>query len=193
MKRGKTIHSSDSIVDAIDKAVSFKCSFAKTLKENQNLILSMNNNYLAVIPILLEDTVVTHGDLNQFNVLWDKTEQPILIDWESARKLNPTREIVRASLGWSGTADSSLSIYTRMLRTYIKSGGTINPNHIHAAFYSSIGSMVFWMLYNIEITCTSDATEAKDIAIKEVNGVMMAMTQFNILVPDLISKTNHLI
>jgi len=94
------IHTGDRIVEAIDRALSFKCPCAKALKENQNLILSMNESYLSVIPLLLEDTVVTHGDLDQLNILWDKADQPIIIDWESVRKLNPTREIVRASLGW---------------------------------------------------------------------------------------------
>lgn len=182
------IHSTEETVEAIDKALSFKCSFATMIKENQNLILSLNNKYVDVIPILLENTVVTHGDLNQLNVLWDKADQPILIDWESARKLNPTREIVRACLGWSGVGknDFSLSIYTQMLRTYIKSGGKLNPTHIHAAFYSSIGSMVHWLLYNIEIACTSDDTKTSNTAIKEVNGVITAITQFDILVPDLL-------
>ena len=183
------IYTSDRIIEAIDKAVSYECSFAKLLKENQNFILSMNESYLAVVPLLLENTVVTHGDLDQLNILWDKADHPILIDWESVRKLNPTREIVRASLGWSGIGtenSSSLSIYTNMLRTYIKSGGILNANHIHAAFYSSIGSMVFWMLYNIDIACTSDVTEVKDTAIKEINGVMISMTKFNVLVTDLL-------
>ena len=186
------IFSNDKIIEAIDKAVSFKCPFAKTLKENQSLILSMNDSYQTVIPLLLEDTVVSHGDLDQLNILWDKADQPILIDWESVRKLNPTREIVRASLGWSGMGtdnSSALPIYNRMLSTYIKSGGVINVDHLHAAFYSSIGSMVFWMLYNIEIACTSDVVEVRATAIKEIDGVMMGMSKFNILVPDLLKVT----
>lgn len=181
--------SNNKIIEAIDKAVSFKCPFAMTLKENKSLILSMNDRYQDFIPLLLQDTVVTHGDLNQLNILWDKAHQPILIDWESVRKLNPTREIVLASIGWSGMVSdksTALPIYTRMLRTYIKSGGVINVDHLHAAFYSSIGSMVFWMLYNIEIACTSDAVEARATAISEVDGVMMGMSKFNILVPDLL-------
>lgn len=84
------IHTNDSIVEAIDRALSFKCSFAANLKEKLNLILSVNDNYLAAIPEFKEHTVVTHGDLDQLNVLWNKAGQPILIDWESARKLNPT-------------------------------------------------------------------------------------------------------
>ena len=148
----------------------------------------MNDSYQSAIPLLKEDTVVTHGDLDQLNVLWDKADQPILIDWESVRKLNPTREIVRTSLDWSGisTENFSLPIYVHMLRTYIKSGGMLNINHVDAAFNAMFGSMINWMLYNIEPACTSDVPSERDTAVEEVNGVMMEMMNLKILIPDLL-------
>ena len=182
-------YSSDNIIEAIDKVASFKFPFAKILKENQSFILSMNDKYLAVTPFLLENTLVSHGDLDQLNIIWGEADQPILIDWESARKINPTREIVRASLVWSGVGGdnpSSLAIYNSMLRTYISSGGTLNLNHMNAAFYSSIGSMIFWMIYNIDMVCTSDVPEIRATAIKEISEVMIAMKKFNVLVADLL-------
>lgn len=182
------IHSSDSIVEAIDRAIPCKCPFAKMLKENQKLILSMYDSYLAVVPLLLEDTVVTHGDLDQLNVIWDKAGQPILIDWESVRKLNPTREIVRTSLSWSGidTEDVSLQIYTHMLHTYIKSGRMLNINHVNAALYSLVGSAVNWILYNIKLACTTDVPKEKDTATEEINSSVMAMKRLGVLIPDLL-------
>lgn len=104
------MHTNDKIVEAIDSALSCQCSFSKNLKENQNLILSVNDSYLAVIQLLKEDVVVTHGDVDQLNVLWDKKDRPILIDWESVRKINPTREIVRTSLGWAGIGNEKFSL-----------------------------------------------------------------------------------
>ena len=183
------IHSNDSIVEAIDRAVSFKCSFAQSLKEKQSRILNMNDGYLAITPLLLEDTVVSHGDLDQLNILWDKADQPILIDWESVRKINPTREIVRASLDWSGmgTEDFSLPIYTRMLRTYTKSGGTLNKNHLNAALYSLVGSGVNWMLYNIQIACTSGVSEEKSTATNEIYEVLMTIISLKALIPNLLN------
>ena len=182
------IHTSDSIVAAIDRAAAFKCSFAKTLKDDQSLILSMNESYLAIIPLLLEDTVITHGDLDQLNVLWDKADQPFLIDWESARKLNPTREIVRTSLNWSGIGaeDFSLPLYASMLNTYTKSGGKLNINHVNAALYSMVGSMVNWMLYNIELACTSDVPSTINTATEEIVWAVRTMKKFKKLVPDLL-------
>jgi thiamine kinase-like enzyme len=182
------VHTDESIVDAINKAVSFKCPFSKTLKEDQKVILSMNDSYLAIVPLLLEQTVVTHGDLDQLNILWNNADQPNLIDWESTRKLNPTREIVRASLGWSGIGaeDFSLSIYEKMLHTYTKSGGKISINHVNAALYSMVGSMVNWILYNIERACTDAVSSTRDTATKEINGAVMSMKRLKILLPDLL-------
>lgn len=182
------IHTNDSIVEAIDRALSFKCSFAKNLKEKQSLILSVNDSYLEAIPVLKEHTIVTHGDLDQLNVLWNKADQPILIDWESARKLNPTREIVRTSLNWSGIGSEnfSLPIFAHMLRTYNQSSSILNITFLNAALNVFFGSMINWMLYNIEPACGSDAPEERDTAIKEVNSTVLMIKRLNLLIPTLL-------
>ena len=111
-----------------------------------------------------------------------------MVDWESARKLNPTREIVRASLDWSGTSTEHFSpIYVRMLETYIKSGGTLKTSHVNTALHSLFGSAINWMLYNIEIACTSAVQEEKDTAAKEINGALNSMMNLKILIPDLLA------
>ncbi len=184
------IHSNETIIKAIGRAVSHQCCCANILKENQSLILSLNDNYQHIIPSLLENTVVTHGDLDQLNILWDKNERPMLVDWESARKLNPTREIIRASLDWSGinTENSSLLIYIRMLETYVKSGGILKTSYVNAALHSLFGSAINWMLYNIEVACTSGVQEERDTATREINDALNNMISLKKLVPDLLSE-----
>ena len=151
------IHTNEKITKAIERAVSCQCSLRQRLKESQYLVLSLNDSYQNLIPLLLEDTLVTHGDLDQLNILWDQNDQPILVDWESARKLNLTQEIVQKLLDWSGIGieNFSLPLYIQMLKTYVKSGGVLNIAHINAALHSLFGSMMNWMLYNIEAACTS--------------------------------------
>lgn len=189
------IHSDNIISDAIEKAVLFKCSFANVLKENQHLILSMYDNYLAVVPLLLEDTIVSHGDLDQLNVLWNKAEQPVLIDWESVRKLNPTREIIRTSLSWSGMgvsdslSESSLIIYSKMLDAYIKCGRRLNINHVNAALYSLIGSAVNWMLFNIRLACAGEFSEEKRRAAEEIQSSVITIKKAKILISELLDAS----
>jgi thiamine kinase-like enzyme len=181
-------YSNNEIIESINKLSSVKLPIAKILQDNINLILSANKRHLNSIPILEEQSVITHGDINQLNIIWDKSDQPILIDWESVRKLNPTREIVRACLAWSGLSSEifSLSTYNKMLKTYIKSGGVLNHSHITAGLFSGFGSMVFWMLYNINIACNIDDVIKIDIAVNEINETLKSMIRLDELIPDLI-------
>lgn len=181
-------HKNDKIIDAFDRAVSCQCYFSKKLKENQGLILALNDSYLTSIPFLKENTIVTHGDVDQLNILWDKTDQPILIDWESVRKMNPTQEIVRTSLGWSGIGNENFSLqtYIHMLMNYSKSGGMLNINQINVALHSVFGSMINWLLYNIEISCANHVSQEKEVAVKEINSVVMCIARLEKLIPTLL-------
>ena len=71
---------------------------------------------------------MSHGDLDQKNVLWDANDVPILIDWESARRLNPLCEIVNASLDWSGITTSHFdeALFTQMLKVYQAESGEVS-------------------------------------------------------------------
>lgn len=171
------ILNNESIVDAIEKAVSLKFPFAKNLKEKQKILLTLNENYQKVIPTLKEHSVVTHCDLDQLNVIWDKKGEPFLLDWESAKKMNPTYEIVRTSLRFRGvgTDHFSLALYTNILRTYEKYGGLLNKNHIEAALQALSSGTINWLLYNIEIACTSEVSEEKNKACKEIEEIIMPM------------------
>jgi len=188
------IHTNSEIAEAIERVFSLKFPFSKALQENQSFILSANDSYQAIIPVLKEDTVVTHGDLDQLNVLWDK-EKPILIDWETVRELNRTRDIVRSSLSWSGigTENFSLPIYVNMISTFIKCGGRLNANHVDAALNTIFGSRIHWILYNINLVCTTDVSEERDTGINEINRSLMEMIRAKKLMPDLFKISVSLI
>ena len=90
--------------------------------------------------------------MDQKNVLWDNKDQPILIDWESARKSYPTFDIVQESLNWSGITTDNFShdLFFRMIRTYERAGGKINQDHWSAAFYAVMGAWINWLVYNLQ-------------------------------------------
>lgn len=54
---------------------------------------------------LSKNTVISHMDLDQKNVLWDKNGMPIIIDWESAGYINPSADLLDVALYWSGGED----------------------------------------------------------------------------------------
>lgn len=93
-----SIHSHDDILESITKSENAKSPFLHDLKQKQAYLLEANTSYQNSLSILRRRVVVSHGDLDPKNVLWDGLGNPYLIDWESARKLNPVYEIVNASL-----------------------------------------------------------------------------------------------
>lgn len=74
------VHSNDSLLDLIKKANDYNCPFANTLTELQASLVAINTAYQQTLPLLKRKSVVSHGDLDQKNVLWDCNDTPILID-----------------------------------------------------------------------------------------------------------------
>lgn len=159
-------HSSEVIAEWIDRFCSL---FSSNIKSHQAIILSANKDFQTVIPILESDAVVCHGDLDQKNVLWDKNNSPILIDWESARKLNPTYEIVNASFDWSGISSHfDKDLFIKMIRTYENAGGMIDSLLFQASFYGVQGNWIHWLIYNLERSCCSKDPEQKAMGLDQV-------------------------
>jgi thiamine kinase-like enzyme len=48
-------------------------------------IIEINTAFQNTVSLLKTQIVVSHGDLDQKNVLWNKNNSPILIDWECAQ------------------------------------------------------------------------------------------------------------
>lgn len=94
--------------------------------------------------------VVSHGDLDHKNVLWDEHGAPLVIDWESTRPLNPTYELLLEALDWSGiSANFEAGPFEQFLRAYVDAGGRLIGGMIAPAFDAILGAWVNWMLFNV--------------------------------------------
>lgn len=180
------IHSNASLIELFQKAKYHQCPFATSLIKLQNDIIEINTAFQNTVSLLKTQIVVSHGDLDQKNVLWDKNNSPILIDWECARKLNPTQEIVNACLDWSGiTTNFNKDIFFKMMKTYSASGGNLDNNIVPAAFNAILGNWINWMAYNIERACMSDL-EQKTLGREQVTQVLGTIVQLKNIIPDLV-------
>ena len=179
------IHNSTTIKAAIHQSTKHHCLFARTLQDHQDTIIEVNQQYQSIIPVLQEESVMTHGDIDQLNVIWSDNDKPVLIDWESARLMNPTQEIVRCSLSWSGILNnhSNIEIYKKMLQTYLQYGGKYNSKHTNAALHSVYGSMINWILYNIHSACNSKNSSTMDTANNEINNTISGLKKLKKLIP----------
>lgn len=100
--------------------------------------------------LLQQSQVVSHGDLDHKNVLWDDAGQPLLIDWESARRLNPTYELLLEALDWGGiTAAFETGPFVTFLEAYVDAGGTIVADQVPAVADAIQGTWVEWLLFNV--------------------------------------------
>jgi thiamine kinase-like enzyme len=181
------IYSTATLVDAINKSIEHNCTFAATLNDHHDTLINVNEQYQAIIPILKQEAIVTHGDIDQLNVIWISDDQPMLIDWESARLMNPTREIVRSSLSWSGIGAHgfTIEIYQKMIKTYLQYGGMYNANHTNAALKSLYGSMINWILYNIHAACNNAESNSMANANNEIISAISNIKTLYKLIPRL--------
>jgi thiamine kinase-like enzyme len=121
--------------------------------------------------------------------LWTDKNALLLIDWESARNLNPTYDIVNVALDWSGIAtDFNINLFHKMLGSYSEVGGLIEKRAIEAAFYGVMGNWINWMLYNINRTINAADIEEKNMGIEQVMQVLPTIIRVKTLLPDLISE-----
>lgn len=183
------IHQTESIIHLIDKAEYYDCSFSRDLRENQDNIAGINECYQKSILLLTKTVVVSHGDLDQKNVLWDKNGKPILIDWESARKLNPTYEMLDAALNWSGITTKTFdkSLFIELLKIYSHSGAVIDRIQVKAAFYGILGNWINWLVYNIKRVCKTDQneTDQRQMGIEQVEQTLKTILRVELMIAEL--------
>ncbi len=175
------VYSTEYIQQIIAGAEKANVAFVKSLHHNKSLLLKLNDLFKDIAPLLTDNAVLSHGDLNQQNVLWVDRETPYLIDWEAIKKIGSTREIVRTSLSWSGigSEDFSISLYKKMLNMYLNSGGRLDKEHINAAILGAFGNSLFWLLYNVKLCCNSDNLETKHRATNEVEQTLSTIARLD--------------
>jgi thiamine kinase-like enzyme/RimJ/RimL family protein N-acetyltransferase len=179
-------HTNQKILELCDKAERFNCPFTANLRKNQKNILAANEAYQNAIPTLKTHIIVSHGDLDQKNVLWDGSNNPILIDWESTCKINPTYDIINTAFYWSGiTSTFDKKLFFKMIEAYQKAGGLINKDNVFAACYGAF-SWIGWLVYNIERSCASGESEHKNVGIEQVNQTLATILQLQSIIPELI-------
>jgi thiamine kinase-like enzyme len=181
------LHSDNKIMLLAETSSNKSCEFSSKLNENLGNLLGANQKYHSAIDVLKENTVVSHGDLDQKNVLWDSENNPILIDWESARKLNPTYEIVNVALDWSGiNSNFNIEIFRKMIELYKHAGTGIDDEVFEAAFYGVLGNQINWLVYNINRACNNKDPEQQVIGAEQVSQVLPAILRLQQLIPELL-------
>ncbi|MEK6733871.1 MAG: aminoglycoside phosphotransferase family protein [Pseudomonadota bacterium] len=145
-----------------------------------DVMQAANKAYLDAIPVLKQNLVISHGDLDPKNVLWDKHDNPILIDWESARLINPTYEIINTSLDFSG---NNQGLFIKMIEEYKNSGGILKG--VDTAFAGVLGNWIDWLSFNIKRTNSADPKMRK-LSQEQADQTMATILRLQVIIPELI-------
>ncbi len=115
--------------------------------------------------------IISHGDLDSKNVIWNDEQTPYVIDWESAGYVNPTVELIEAALNWSRNQDgtSDKTRFQAVIQSYVQAGGSLYGNVLDA-LYGTLGGMLGWLEYNMRRSVDEDVFggDERDLAQREV-------------------------
>lgn len=166
----------ERVIRLVQLARQRNVRYSDILQDRLEDILRIVASHAPALARLEAHRVVSHGDLDHKNVLWDAAGEPLLIDWESARRLNPTYELLLEALDWGGiTANFDSRPFTTILQAYVDAGGLIVEAMIPAVADAIQGAWVNWLLYNVGRAVGLDDTRQRAIGSSQVDLVLSAL------------------
>lgn len=182
------VHPEDKIIYLVKKAGQCGMPNRNTLKEQVPAFLSIVAAHSAAVQVLDKRMVVSHGDLDHKNVLWDASGHPIIIDWESARQLNPGYEVLLEGLDWGGiTLSFDHGLFESFLSSYVQAGGIIDSASIQACFDCILGDWLNWLMYNVGRCLELEGPEQHLLLTKQVDLSLATIFRLSRLMPRLIA------
>ena len=123
--------------------------------------------------------VVSHRDLDLPNILWDKGNNPVIIDWESSGVVNPCEELLETAWDWSGGQEYfDIEKFKLFVETYKENNGDIKD--IKKAIYSNFKNKSGWLEYNLKRVCKLECLDEEEqkLGEKEVVRVINEIFKF---------------
>ncbi len=95
--------------------------------------------------------IISHGDIDQKNVIWKNNNELWIIDWEGVSKTNPELEIVDAALNWGGLVAGKIdeNSIKAVINGYKNSGMPIKES-IPDLLNGSIIKWLAWLEFNLQ-------------------------------------------
>lgn len=178
----------EKIIALVNRALECNLLHARALSEQLPAFLRIAVAHSEAIRILEKNLVLSHGDVDHKNVLWSIGGGPLLIDWESSRRLNATYEIMLESLDWSGiTATFQQDLFRSMLAAYTRSGGVIDGDSIEASFQCILGDWLNWLLFNVGRGAERADAQERATGAGQVDLALSAIMRLDRLLPGLLA------
>lgn len=149
------------------------------LIENKDKLVELDKKSTEAAKEIRKNIVVSHRDLDLPNILWDKNNTPVLIDWESSGVVNPCEEVLETAWDWSGGQDYfDKEKFDCFLNTYKENGGDLTD--FSKAIYSNFKNKSGWLEYNLKRVCGLECLDEEEqkLGEKEVKRVIKEIFKF---------------
>ena len=141
----------------------------KLLNEVKDRFSELDKESIKNMEYIKNNLVISHRDLDLPNILWDKNDEPVIIDWETSGLVNPTLEVIDTAWNWAGGKDFfDKNKYKSFLDTYVQEGGKLED--YDKAFKADFKAKLRWFEYNLKRITMFDFLddEEKKLGEKEV-------------------------
>lgn len=171
-----------------------KSEVSKYIKNNQQKLYEWSElvNHSAV---MIFDDVINHNDMDVKNVLWDKDNLPIIIDWEAAGYSNRLLALVNVAVDWSHAYSERFikSHFASMIKSYADSGGCIDGD-IKAVLNYNYKGLLDWFEYSVKrsLGIESNDAEEKELGEKQVFSTMQALMNYENNLPEIVKLLKNI-
>ena len=140
--------------------------------QNYELITMLDNKAINSYNKLTKNVLISHLDMDLKNVMWDKDDNPYLIDFESANYVNPTFDLLDVSLYWSlAETNFNFSYFKEFISSYLEENN-INYDEVSFAIDSIYKNHLGWLAYNLDkLILNSKDKEALEEVNKTINSI----------------------
>ena len=135
-----------------------KCAIiGKLLAEIHNL------DYSSITNKCKDGLVISHKDILQKNVLWNKNNIPMIIDWESAGYINPNLELLDTALFWSGGHKDipDTKAFNSFIKSYFDNGGC-PIGEMNRIFLERFINKLEWLEFNVKKSLGIDCDDINE-------------------------------
>ncbi len=175
----------------LQKGQENNAEWVNLLFENIDRLYDWNTQANNSRKLLASSMVISHGDLDSKNVMWNK-DNPIIIDWESANYINPMYDLVNTAIYWSENESGNVNKekFLAFISAYKKKYGTLEANWRLVLVNGFLGD---WLEYSLKrslwIECT-DAEEQK-MGTEQVTGTINAIRRYAEMISELEKWLNN--
>ncbi len=165
----------------IEQAKTTKHPVGVQLEANtKNLMIALERAMNAA-ESLKKGMLLSHGDLDQQNVIWLENSEAAIIDWESVSLQNPAVELLNLCLDWSGFPDQvpNKEAFLACFNGYQKSNrGRTALTSMEIAFDGEVEYFLSWLYFSLTRLSNASADEA-DIALTESLNALRSLCLFS--------------